>query len=1794
MKLVILIILLIASPVVFCQTYNMGSSATGTISNACGGTFYDSGGSGGSYGNNQNFTVTFCAPAGQYLYLDFTAFSTEASYDYLYIYNGPSTASPLLSTSSGTGLPNAGNNIYSTLGGCITIRFTSDGSVTGTGWTAAIGCVTSLPTPPPAPGGTSCASANPFCTGTTYSFANNTNQASLGGGGIYGCLGSTPNPVWYFMQIANPGNIDITISQTNNNGNGIDVDFIAWGPFTSVAQGCGALSTNNDVDCSFSTAAVEYLNINNAQTGQFYIVLLTNYSNQAGNITFSQTGGAGSTNCNVLCNMTNFTSVPTACNPATNTYDLNGQITFQYPPTSGTLTVTSSCGGSVSIPQPWVSPISYSLPNLNAAGGNCSVTAAFSADATCQLTTTIAAPAPCNSCVVTASNSGAVCPGGTVNLTSSITGATSYAWTGPGGFTSAVQNPTNVTVPTSPGTYVYTVNVNQGGATCTATTTVTVNPLPTVNAGADDAICLGESVTLTGSGANSYTWDNGATNGGSVSPTATTIYTVTGTDANGCQNTDQITITISPNPVVSAGVDQSVCQGGSVTLSGSGATSYTWDNGVSNGTSFSPSTTMTYTVTGTDGNGCQNTDQVIVTVNPIPVVEAGNPIVICAGESVTLTGVGAPTLTWDNGVQNGVAFSPTATATYTLTGIDANNCQSTDIVIVTVNSLPPVSAGNDQAICAGQSITLNGSGASTYVWDNGITDGDVVSPTGTITYTVVGTDANGCENTDQITITIGANPTVFAGNDVSICQGESITLSGGGADTYVWDNGVTNGSTFVPTATTTYQVTGSTSNGCFNTDEITVTVNQLPIVDAGTPQTVCAGEPVVLSGSGATTYTWDNGVQDGVSFSPTTTQNYTVTGTDANNCSATDQVLVTVNQLPAIDAGNPITICAGETVTLTASGAVTFTWDNGITNGVSFAPTATTTYEVTGVDAFGCENTDQVLVTVNANPIVSAGVDQMICIGGSVVLTGSGAVSYVWDNGVQDGVSFSPASTTTYTVTGTDAFGCENTDQVLVTVNTVLPVNAGADVSICIGESVVLTGTGAINYTWDNGVANGVAFSPTTTTTYTLTGSDNNGCQNTDEVVVTVNALPMVAAGIDQAICSGESVILSGSGALTYVWNNGVSNGVSFSPSVTSTYQVTGTDVNGCENTDEVEVIVNALPTVSAGVDQSVCPNSSVVLSGSGIPNVTYNWDNGVQDGFAFVPTSTATYTVTGIDANGCENTDEVDVIIFVLPLVEAGNNETICLGESIVLSGSGAVTYTWDNGVTNSSSFVPTATSSYTVTGTDANGCQNTDVVTVTVNSLPTVFAGNDQTICAGGAIVLNGGGAVSYTWNNGISNGAQFSPSSTLTYTVTGTDVNGCENTDDVLVTVNQLPTVQAGPDQTVCPGSLVTLSGSGTTNVYYTWSNGIQNGVPFQANATTTYTITGLDANGCQNTDQVLVTVTTLPSVDAGVNQTICAGQTIVLSGSGATSYTWDNGVINNQSFAPSITTNYTVTGTDANGCSNTDVVTITVSQIPQVTFVPNVTSGCSPLEVTYTLTSQPGSSYEWLFGDGTYSSVGPNSTHTYTGQGCFDVSLEVTNADGCSGTQFLPNLICLVDLPEASFYPSNSELTTVNSSSTMMNTSQGAIAYVWDFGDNSGLTTETSPSHDFPTNSLTNFEVTLVAFNELGCTDTARVILTMGEEILIYVPNAFTPDGDQYNQEFKPVISNGFDPYDYSFYIYNRWGELIFESHDADFGWPGTFGVGGEICQDGVYTWLIEYKSLLTTKREKLNGSVNLIR
>jgi type IX secretion system substrate protein len=288
---------------------------------------------------------------------------------------------------------------------------------------------------------------------------------------------------------------------------------------------------------------------------------------------------------------------------------------------------------------------------------------------------------------------------------------------------------------------------------------------------------------------------------------------------NSCLDSATKTVTVNPLPTVTANATStSVCTGSQVTLTGGGASSYTWNNGVTNGVAFTPTATTTYTVTGTDGNNCQNTAQVTVTVNPLPTVTANaSATTVCAGGQVTLTGGGASSYTWDNGVTNGVAFTPAVTTTYTVTGTDGNNCQNTAQVTVTVASAITVTANaTATSICAGDQVTLTGSGATSYAWDNGVTNGVAFTPTATTTYTVTGTSGS-CTDNDQITITV---TTVDA---TTTTTGTTITANNGNA-TYQWvdcdnSNQPISGATsqnFTPTVTGNYAVV-VTENGCSET-----------------------------------------------------------------------------------------------------------------------------------------------------------------------------------------------------------------------------------------------------------------------------------------------------------------------------------------------------------------------------------------------------------------------------------------------------------------------------------------------------------------------------------------------------------------------------------------------------------------------------------------------------------------------------------------------------------------------------------------------------------------------------------------------------------------------------------------------------------------------------------------------------------------------------------------------------------------------------------------------------------------
>ena len=295
------------------------------------------------------------------------------------------------------------------------------------------------------------------------------------------------------------------------------------------------------------------------------------------------------------------------------------------------------------------------------------------------------------------------------------------------------------------------------------------------------------------------------------------------------------------------------------------------------------------------------------------------------------------------------------------------------------------------------------------------------------------------------------------------------------------------------------------------------------------------------------------------------------------------------------------------------------------------------------------------------------------------------------------------------------------------------------------------------------------------------------------------------------------------------------------------------------------------------------------------------------------------------------------------------------------------------------------------------------------------------------------------------------------------------------------------------------------------------------------------------------------------------------------------------------SPTVTTTYTVTA-DNLGCISTDDMTVTVEELPVVSFFGDNLQGCEPHTVNFTNTSVTSSSLVdcvWDFSDGGSVTGCGAVSYTFQNGGLYDVTLTTTSENGCTNSDTYTDYIYVEDFAVAEFTPSQTQLTNIFTEVVFTNNSQNATSYSWDFGDNS-TSTDVSPTHEFPYDEGGAYVVELIANTPLGCADTAYATINVTEEVIYYVPNSFTTDGDNYNEYFKPIFTSGYDPYDFEILIFNRWGEIVWESHDVSVGWDGTYGGGQKIVEDGTYTWRIEFKTSANDKRVTVTGHVNLIR
>ena len=743
-----------------------------------------------------------------------------------------------------------------------------------------------------------------------------------------------------------------------------------------------------------------------------------------------------------------------------------------------------------------------------------------------------------------------------------------------------------------------------------------------------------------------------------------------------------------------------------------------------------------------------------------------------------------PSLTWTHNGQGSIMNENSATVAYVpsisdegntvkLTVSSSNSCgaQSKDFNYLILKT--PTFTGNKNTN-PNVSIQLIGSETSGFAWSSSSIDTATISNSGlvtgvgigttVITYTLTHSINNGqiiktCQSSQNISVVQLITPTISGPNQV--CEGSFIQLTG--SETPAAINPWISSDPSKATITSNGVVTGIAAGSCIITymnstngqTTFNFTVVSSPIVSAGSDITICLGLPVTLSGSGATTYSWTNSVTNGTSFTPTTagTTTYTLTGTGSTGCSSTDDVVVTVNALPTVNAGNDVTICLGSPVTLSGSGATTYSWTNGLTNGTSFTPTTagTTTYTLTGTTN-SCSSTDDVIVTVNTLPEISNPGDQTVCDSYTLpIISGtnlSGNQKYYDKSQANYGAQLTGSISTTKTIWIYDTNnGCSNETSFQVTINkTPLITNPGNQTvcdSLLLPSIVGVSLSGNEKYYSNSKANNGVEITQPIKSNQIVWIYDEMGsCSNETSFQVTINKTPSITSPGNQTVCDSYNLpIITGlnlTGHQKYYNKSQAENGVQITGPITNTLNVWIYDsIKGCTN--EIVFLVTVISTPNlvitnpsvVCVPQTVDITNSSIISGSSGGGIKTYWEDINSSNTIATPTAIAvsgTYYIKAENGN-CSVIKPVTVVINPSPVLNITNPMPVTAPNTIDITlpavtngstGNGTLTY-WINANNTTQLLNPTSinmSGTYFIKSTLGN-CFDIEPVTVTINEL-------------------------------------------------------------------------------------------------------------------------------------------------------------------------------------------------------------------------------------------------------------------------------------------------------------------------------------------------------------------------------------------------------------------------------------------------------------------------------------------
>lgn len=923
--------------------------------------------------------------------------------------------------------------------------------------------------------------------------------------------------------------------------------------------------------------------------------------------------------------------------------------------------------------------------------------------------------------------------------------------------------------------------------------------------------------------------------------------------------------------------------------------------------------------------------------------------------------------------------------------------------------------------------------------------------------------------------------------------------------------------------------------------------------------------------------------------------------------------------------------------TITGTGGGTFTSAppgltiNGASGQITPATSTPGTYTVTYTTPGACFDDSTITVNIASTPMVNPIADQTICDGTNftdIIFTGSAGTSFDWTN---DNTNIGLAASGTGDIlafTGT-APTVQEVAQITVTPTAgtcvgpietfTLTVDPQDDASFTypapgwctndVVQSPNITGTAGGMFTSNpagltiNAATGDITPASSTPGVYTVTYTTPGPCVATQDVQVEIYEVPSVDPVVNQTVCEGDNfadIIFTGPTAgTTFDWVNDNAN--------------TGLALNG-----QGDILAFAGQT-SGGTEVS---NITVTPSTVNCTGATTNFSLTVNplDDPSYNYPGGLTYCQTGTD-----------------PVANITGTPG---GTFSYVATSGGPTLDI-NTATGDITLLSSNLGTYDITYTTNGLCPQSSTLTLTITDAPIadftlgIYCANDADPMP---TFINGGSGGTFSSTPGLTINAgtglvDLDGSTPGVYTVTNTiNVPGCAvATYDDDITIFEIPDANIVGSATICPNDplpnvdINITAGAANWDVTYEF-----NGTPTTVNAAASpYTINSAavgtydlisitDANGCTNAlvGQVVIDTYPTPVVDPMANQSVCEGDDLLVtafSGSPAgNTYDWVNLTGTDVGFGLNGTGdigNFTgvngtglpipvtieVTPTSADGCVGApETFVITVNPLPVVAFDGGPLTGCEPLIVTFNnLTNPPGAFCEWSFGDGNVQFGCGSVSNTYMNAGLYDVSLTVTSQEGCQATTTYNSYVEVFEQPIASFsYSPNADITIEDTEVEFTNTSVNANTYTWDFGDGSPISNVESLPHLFPNETPGEYLVTLWAYNGV-CYDSTQALIHIDDVIIFYVPNVMTPDGDEFNEMFIPIFTSGYDPFDYHLTIFNRWGEIIFESYNAEKGWNGHYGDGG-LVQDGVYVWQIEFKESMSDRRHTHRGHVTVLK